>query len=95
MFRIFHKKISATGWPVGEILIKYNNNNLEENDEEENKPINIELTDQKTDPYNDENFIESKWSDVTEEDEEDIALANFIESLKKKQTDEKLFQKSN
>ena len=30
-----------------EILIKYNNNNLEENDEEEKEPINIELTDQK------------------------------------------------
>ena len=56
---------------------------MEENDEEEKKPINIELTDQKTDPYNDENSIESKWSDLTEEDEEDIALANFIESLKK------------
>ena len=47
MFCIFHKKISATGWPVAEILIKYNNNNLEENDEEEKEPINIELTDQK------------------------------------------------
>ena len=86
-------KFSATGWPVSEILIKYNNNNLEENDEEEKEPINIELTDQKTDPYNDENSIDSKWSDLTEEDEEDIALANFIESLKKKQTDEEIFQK--
>ena len=38
----------------------------------------------KKDPYNDENSIDSKWSDLTEEDEEDIALANFIESLKKK-----------
>ena len=47
MFRIFHKKISATGLPVTEILIKYNNNNLEENDEEEKEPINIELTGQK------------------------------------------------
>ena len=37
----------------------------------------------KTDPYNDENSIDSKWSDLTEENEEDIALANFIESLKK------------
>ena len=55
---------------------------MEENDEEEKEPINIELTDQKTDPYNDENSIDSKWSDLTEEDEEDIALANFIESLK-------------
>ena len=43
----------------------------------------LSLLIKKTDPYNDENSIESKWSDVTEEDEEDIALANFIESLKK------------
>ena len=65
---------------------------MEENDEEEKEPINIELTDQKTDPYNDENAIDSKWSDLTEEDEEDVALANFIESLRKK-TDEKIFPK--
>ena len=55
---------------------------MEENDEEEKESINIELTDQKTVPYNDENSIDSKWSDSTEEDEEDIALVNFIESLK-------------
>ena len=47
----------------------------------------------KKDPYNDKNSIDSKWSDLTEEDEEDIALANFIESLKKKQTNEKNFLK--
>ena len=47
MFCIFHKKNSATGWPVAEILIKYNNNNLEENDEEEKESINIDLTDKK------------------------------------------------
>ena len=73
----------ATGWPITKILIKYNNNNLEENDEEEKEPISIELTDQKADPYNDKNSINSKWSDLTEEDEEDVVLANFIESLKK------------
>ena len=56
---------------------------MEENDEEEKEPINIELTDKKTDPYNDENSIDSRWSDLTEEDEKDIALVNFIESLKK------------
>ena len=59
-------KISATGWPVAEILIKYNKNNLDENDVEEKKPINIELTDKKKDSYNDENAIDSKWSDLTE-----------------------------
>ena len=67
---------------------------MEENDEEEKEPINIELTDQKTDHYNDENSIDSKWSDLTEENEEDIALANLIESLQK-QTDEEIFSKKN
>ena len=50
----------ATGHPVAEILIKYNSNNLEENDEEEKEPINIELTDKKADPYNDVNSIDFK-----------------------------------
>ena len=72
----------VTRRPVAKTLLKYNNR-LEENDEEEKEPINIELTEQKTDPYNDENAIDSKWPDLTEEDEEDIALANFIESLNK------------
>ena len=47
MVCIFHKKILATGHPVAKILIKYKNNNLEETDEEEKEPINIELTDKK------------------------------------------------
>ena len=38
---------------------------MEENDEEEKELINIELTDQKTDHYNDENSIDSKRSDLT------------------------------
>ena len=42
----------------------------------------LSLLIKKTDPYNDENSIDSKWSDLTEEDEKDIALTNFIESLK-------------
>ena len=54
---------------------------MEENDEEEKDPINIELTEQKAEPYNDENAFDFRWPDVTEEDEEDIALVNFIESL--------------
>ena len=44
---IYSIKISATGWPFAEILIKYNNNNFEENDEKEKEPIIIELTDKK------------------------------------------------
>ena len=43
---IFYK-ILATGLPVDKTLIKYNRNNLKENDEEEKGPINIELSDQK------------------------------------------------
>ena len=82
----------ATGWPVAEILIKYNNNSLEVNDDKEKEPINIELTEQKADPYNDENDIDFRWSDVKEEDEEDIALTSFIENLQK-QTDEENFLK--
>ena len=67
---------------------------MDENDIEDKEPINIEPTHRKTEPYNDENAIDFKWSSVKEEDEEDIALANFIESLQK-QTDEKFFKKSN
>ena len=43
----------------------------------------------KKDPYNDKNAIDFKWSYVQEQDEEDIALANFIESLQK-QIDEEI-----
>ena len=82
----------ATGRPVAKTLINYKGNSLEENDEEEKEPIDIELTEQKkTAPYNYENAIEFRWSGV-QEDEEDIALANFIESLQK-QTDEEIFPK--
>ena len=38
----------------------------------------------KTGPENDENFIDFRWSDVQEGDEEDIAEINFIESLQSK-----------
>ena len=68
----------ATRRPVAKTLIKYKNNNLEENDEEEKEPINIELTDQKSDPYNDENDIHFMRPGLQEEGEEDIALVNFI-----------------
>ena len=34
--------------------------------------------------YNDENDIDFKWSDVQEEDKEDIAKANFVENNKSK-----------
>ena len=50
----------ATGRPVAKTLNKYNSNRLEENIEEEKEPINIELAEQKTNPYNNENAIEFK-----------------------------------
>ena len=69
---------------------------MEENDEDEKEPINIDLTEQKTDPFNDGNAIDFKLLNVKEEeDEEDIALVNFIESLKKNKLMRNLFQKSN
>ena len=36
----------ATGRPIFKVLIEYNCNSLEENDEKEKKPINIEFNDQ-------------------------------------------------
>ena len=44
---LIYRKILVAGILVAKTLIKYNNNNLEENDEEEKEPINIELTEQK------------------------------------------------
>ena len=63
MPRVFHR-ILPTGRPVAKTLIEYNSNNFEENEEEEKEPINIELTEQKADPYNDENAVDFKWSGV-------------------------------
>ena len=83
----------ATDLRRAKILIEYNLNDLEENDEGEKDPIEVEFTEQIADPNNDEYAIDFRWSDVQKEDEEDIALANFIESFQK-QTDE-VFIKSN
>ena len=47
---IFHKKNLATGLPVTKDLIKYNSNSLEENNEVEKEPIDIELTEQNAGP---------------------------------------------
>ena len=41
----------------------------------------LSLLNNNINPYNYENTIDFKWSDVQEEDEEDIALGNFIESF--------------
>ena len=50
----------ATGIPVAKTLIKYNSNDLEENNEEEKESINIEFTNWKANPENDENTIECR-----------------------------------
>ena len=80
-----------TGRPVAKTLIKYNSNNLEEN-EEERESIDIEFTERKPDLYNDENAIDIKWLNVQEKYEEEIALVNFIEGLQK-QIDNEFFSK--
>ena len=74
----------AIGLPVAKTLIEYNSNSLEENEEEEKEPIDIDLTKQKTEHYNDESAFDFKWSDVKEEVEEDIALVIFIKNYKSK-----------
>ena len=81
----------ATGRPDAKILIKYNSNNLEETMKKRRSQFILSLL-RKSDLYNDENAIDFRWSDVKEEDEKDITLANFIESLQK-QTDEENFIK--
>ena len=62
--------------------------------DEEKEPIDIEFTEQNADPENNENAIDFRWSVVQEEDEDDVALTNFIECLQK-QVDEENFQQSN
>ena len=65
---------------------------MEENDGEEKEQLNIELTEREKNTYNDENDFDFRRLDEKMEDEEDIALANLIESLQK-QTDEEIFPK--
>ena len=85
-FLYIQLKFLTTGVPVTKTLIKYNSNNLKENDEEEKEPINLKLTEQK------QILIMMKMLLILvirlkEKDEEDIALASFSKSLQK-QTDE-------
>ena len=39
---------------------------------------------EKTDPENDENAIDFRWSDIRGEEEKDISKTNLIESLQNK-----------
>ena len=76
----------ATVLPVSKTLIKYNSNNLEENDEEEKEPINIEFTEENQILIMIKMILTLDDQMYRKKFEEDIALANFIESLQK-QTD--------
>ena len=76
------------------ILIEYNSNNLEENNEEKKESIDIELTEQKVDLEMMKMILILRWSDAQEVEEEDIALANIIENYKSKLMI-KIFRKSN
>ena len=49
MYHIFHKTL-ATGLPVFKTLFKFNYNSLEEKNEKEMEPIDIEFTNQKYRP---------------------------------------------
>ena len=66
---------------------------MEENDEEEKEPINIELTEQKTEPYNDENAIEFRWSSVKKKKTRKIFLDWLHRELAKANWWGKLFKK--
>ena len=68
----------TTGRPASKTLIKHNNN-LEEMMKKRRNQLILSLLIKKTDSYNDENAINFRWSGVQED--EDITLANFIESL--------------
>ena len=59
---------------------------MEENDDEEKEAINIEFTEYKTDPENDESATDFWCSGVEGIDEEHITKANLIENLKSKLT---------
>ena len=48
----------ANGPPVSKSLTEYKSNRLEENDKDDKESIDIDFTEQKADPENDENEIE-------------------------------------
>ena len=64
-----------------------------ENEAEEKESIDIEFTEQKSDPENDQKVINFRRSDVKKEDEEDIVKSNLFEGLQK-QVNEEISQKA-
>ena len=64
----------------------FHKNNLEETMKKWRSQLILSLL-RKIWSYYDENAIDFRWSDVKKEDEKDVTLTNFIESLQK-QTDE-------
>ena len=88
MSHIFQQQKISTCLPVSKTLIKYNGNSSKEMKKRRSQII-LSLLNKKL-ILNDENAIDFRWSGAQEGDEEDIALVNFIESLRK-QTDEEIY----
>ena len=74
------------GLPVAKTLVEYKSI-TRRNGEEEKGPIDIEFTGQNR-FWNDEIAIDFWWLDAQEEDDKDIALANYIENLQKQADEE-------
>ena len=81
----------STGRSVAKTLIKYNSNSMEENDEEEKEPIDLEFTKQKADPDMIKMLLTLN-NQVYKKKTEKILL--WLNSLKiTKQADDKIFPK--
>ena len=76
--------LDSTTKPIAKILIDYNHNKLEENDEEEKKTIDVKFTEQNAYPKMLKNSVDFKKLDIQGEDMEDIAQANILRVYKSK-----------
>ena len=72
---IGHNPLLEDGQVIVEQDVKIDNNN-NNSEEEEKNVVEIEFTKQKTNPENDENAIDFRWSDIRGKGEGDIAKAN-------------------
>ena len=75
--------MGSTTKQVTKKLIRYNRNYLEENNEDEKETIYIDFT-KKTDIEDYENFIDFKWIDVQDENEEHITRLTWLRDYKSK-----------
>ena len=69
MFHIFHKFL-ATGIPVSKTLISIKAITWMKTMKKRRNQFILSLLNKKSDPYNDENAINFKWSNVQEEKDE-------------------------